>query len=101
MVTNEIVEIYVDLLNDWLELLLRENARSFFFEWLSDHTQTQILCGDMQKLTEWLLTIQDPRKLCSEILVIHSEILWCSNIRRTREFERTSMRLPLKGNFYS
>ena len=87
MVTKEAVEIYVDLLYGWQKLLLSENTRSFFFVWLSDHTKMQILSDDQEKLTEWLLTIKDPRKLCSEILIIHAEIIWWSKSPCTREVE--------------
>ena len=87
MVTKEAVEIYVDLLYGWQKLLLRENTRSFFFVWLSDHTKVQILSDDQEKLTEWLLTIKDQRKLYSEILIIHAEIIWWSKSPCTREVE--------------
>jgi hypothetical protein len=89
MVTKEIVEIYVNLLVDWQNLLLRGNARSFFFIWLSDHTQMEFLSADKARLSEWLLTLKDPKQVCSEILIIHAEILWLSKLPCTQKVEGT------------
>lgn len=87
MVTKEAVAIYVDLLYDWLNMLLRGNARSLFFIWLSDHLNAHIECDDKQKLAEWLLEFKEPKKLCGEVLIIHAEILWWSHVPCTQEIE--------------
>jgi hypothetical protein len=87
MVTKAAIEIYVELLYDWLNMLLCENARASFFLWLSDHTKMQILFGDKEKLAEWLLDFKDPKKLCGEVLTIHAEILWWSRVPRTQKIE--------------
>ena len=87
MVTKEAVAIYVDLLYDWLNMLLRGNARSLFFIWLSDHTNAHIECGGKQKLAVGLLGFKEPKKLCGEVLIIHAEILWWSHVPCTQEIE--------------
>lgn len=87
MVTKETVEIYVDLLYDWLNRLLRGNARSSFFIWLSDHTNAHIQCDDKQKLAERLLDFKDPKKLRAEILILHAEILWWPHVPCKQEIE--------------
>lgn len=81
MVTRESVELFVDLLHGWQNFLLREPQRVLFFIWLRDHTKTQIHPGTFrEELTEWLLKINDPGALYSEVLIIHSEILWSSKV---------------------
>ena len=87
MVTKTAIDIYVELLYDWLDLMLRGNARSSFFAWLSDHTNAKIPCDDKQKLSEWLLEFKDPEQLCAEVFTIHSEILWWSHRPYSQEIK--------------
>lgn len=79
MVTKETVELFVELLYGWQNFFLREDQRALFFVWLRAHTKTAIELNTFKEnLCAWLLDITDPEKLCGEILIIHSEILWFS-----------------------
>jgi len=71
------VRILVGLLDDWHNLLLKGNQRGMFFIWLSDHTKTEIHPETFrEKLIPYLLGMADAKTLYTEVLTIHTEILW-------------------------
>jgi len=75
------IAILVELLHGWQKLCLREDhQRGMFFIWLSDHTKMEIHPDTFkEKLTEWLLGINDAKAMYAEALTIHAEILWTSH----------------------
>jgi len=71
----------MELLHGWQKLCLCEDhQRGMFFIWLSDHTKMEIHPDTFkEKLTEWLLGINDAKAMYAEALTIHAEILWTSH----------------------
>jgi hypothetical protein len=71
------IRILVGLLDDWHNLLLKGNQRGMFFIWLSDHAKTEIHPETFrEKLIPYLLGMADAKALYTEVLTIHTEILW-------------------------
>lgn len=86
MVTNKryTAATLAGLLDRWQRLLLRDHQRAMFLIWLRDHTKIEIHHESFpEQLGAWLLSIEDPQVLYSEVLVIHAEILWSSNVPLT------------------
>jgi hypothetical protein len=84
----------VELLDGWQKLHLRGQQRAMFFIWLSDHTKAEIHPDTFQeKLTEWLLCMNNVKALYAEALTIQSEILYSSHTDEREIFQLTERSL--------
>jgi hypothetical protein len=81
MVTPETIDILVNLLDGWQRVLLREDQRAVFLDWLGRHTNMDIRAENLREgLSDWLSGMDDPKRFYLDVLIIHSEILWSSKL---------------------
>jgi len=79
MVTNEMIEILVTLLDGARQRLLSDSQRAQFIEWLHAHTKLEFQSDAFkEQMSNWLSGFDDPQEFYADVLIIHSEIVWIS-----------------------